>query len=88
MLSPGYPAEMALFTRGLAQAGADVIGLGDQAQSNLPDIAKPALAHYVQVGSLANGDLVAATVRDLARQVRIDQVECLWEPYIDRKSVV
>ncbi len=82
MISPGYPAEMALFTRGLAQAGAEVIGLGDQAQSNLPETAKPALAHYVQVGSLANGDLVAATVRDLARQVRIDQVECLWEPYM------
>src|SRR5580700_3742746 len=82
MISPGYPAEMAFFTRGLARAGADVIGLGDQAQSNLPETAKPALAHYVQVGSLANGDLVAATVRELARQVRIDQVECLWEPYM------
>src|SRR5579862_3766751 len=82
MISPGYPAEMALFTRGLAQAGAEVIGLGDQAQSNLPETAKPALAHYVQVGSLAAGDQVAATVRDLARQVDIHQVECLWEPYM------
>ncbi|MGH3259861.1 MAG: ATP-grasp domain-containing protein [Streptosporangiaceae bacterium] len=82
MISPGYPAEMALFTRGLAQAGAEVIGLGDQAQSNLPEAARPALAHYVQVGSLAAGDQVAATVRELARQVRIDQVECLWEPYM------
>ena len=63
MISPGYPAEMALFTRGLAQAGADVIGLGDQAQSNLPEIAKPALAHYVQVGSLAAGDQVAVGCR-------------------------
>src|SRR5580658_6398276 len=82
MISPGYPAEMALFTRGLAQAGADVIGLGDQAQSALPETARPALAHYVQVASLAASDQVAATVRELARQVRIDQVECLWEPYM------
>jgi len=82
MISPGYPAEMALFTRGLAQAGAEVIGLGDQAQSALPEIARPALAHYVQVGSLAADDQVAATVRELARQVRVDQVECLWEPYM------
>ena len=82
MISPGYPAEMALFTRGLARAGATVIGLGDQAQSNLPEAAKPALAHYHQVGSLAADDQVAATVRELARQVRIDQVECLWEPYM------
>ena len=82
MLSPGYPAEMAFFTRGLAQAGADVIGLGDQGADDLPALARDALAHYVQVGSLAAGDAVAATVRELARQVRIEQVECLWEPYM------
>ena len=30
MLSPGYPAEMAYFTRALAGVGARVIGVGDQ----------------------------------------------------------
>jgi biotin carboxylase len=82
MISPGYPAEMAFFTRGLSHAGADVIGLGDQSPEALPAIARDALAHYVQVGSLAADDQVSATVRDLARQVRIDRVECLWEPYM------
>ena len=82
MISPGYPAEMAFFTRGLGQAGADVIGLGDQSPEALPATARDALAHYVQVGSLAAEDQVAATVRDLARQLRIDLVECLWEPYM------
>jgi len=82
MISPGYPAEMAFFTRGLAVAGASVIGVGDQSVSALPVIAREALAHYIPVGSLAAEDAVAATVRDLARQVRIDRVECLWEPYM------
>jgi formate-dependent phosphoribosylglycinamide formyltransferase (GAR transformylase) len=82
MISPGYPAEMAFFTRGLAQAGASVIGLGDQPQDALPLIARDALARYVYVGSLAADDHVAATVRELARHARIDQVECLWEPYM------
>jgi biotin carboxylase len=82
MISPGYPAEMAFFTRGLGQAGVTVIGLGDQHQDALPPIAKEALDHYVRVGSLADDGQVAATVRELARQVRIDQVECLWEPYM------
>ncbi|MGB6582657.1 MAG: hypothetical protein WBF34_32580 [Streptosporangiaceae bacterium] len=82
MISPGYPAEMAFFTRGLSHAGADVIGLGDQSPEALPAIARDALAHYVHVGSLAADDHVSATVRDLARQVRIDRVECLWEPYM------
>ena len=82
MISPGYPAEMAFFTRGLGQAGATVIGLGDQSQDALPTAAREALAHYVQVGSLADEDHVVATVRAMARHLRIDQVECLWEPYM------
>jgi formate-dependent phosphoribosylglycinamide formyltransferase (GAR transformylase) len=82
MISPGYPAEMALFARGLAAAGATVIGVGDQPPSAVPQGAREALAHYVQVGSLAAGDVVTGTVRELARQVHIDRVECLWEPYM------
>ena len=82
MISPGYPAEMAFFTRGLAAAGASVIGVGDQPAGALPDIARDALAHYIGVGSLAAEDAVAGVVRELARQVRIDRVECLWEPYM------
>ena len=82
MISPGYPAEMALFTRGLAQAGATVIGLGDQSADALPPVARDALTHYIQVGSLADDLGVMATVRDLVRQVDIHQVECLWEPYM------
>jgi biotin carboxylase len=82
MISPGYPAEMAFFARGLAAAGASVIGVGDQPVASVPAIARDALAHYVPVGSLAAGDAVAAAVRELARRVRIDRVECLWEPYM------
>jgi biotin carboxylase len=82
MISPGYPAEMAFFTRGLSHAGATVIGLGDQSADALPSAARDAVTHYVQVGSLARESMVAATVRDLARQVHIHQVECLWEPYM------
>jgi formate-dependent phosphoribosylglycinamide formyltransferase (GAR transformylase) len=82
MISPGYPGEMVFFTRGLAAAGASVIGVGDQPVSSVPAIARDALAHYIPVGSLAAGEAVAATVRELARRVRIDRVECLWEPYM------
>jgi biotin carboxylase len=45
-------------------------------------MARDALAHYIPVGSLADEDVVVATVRELARQLRIDRVECLWEPYM------
>jgi formate-dependent phosphoribosylglycinamide formyltransferase (GAR transformylase) len=82
MISPGYPAEMEFFTRGLAAAGASVIGVGDQPVPALPPVARDALAHYLAVANLADERAVAATVRQLARQVRIDRVECLWEPYM------
>ena len=82
MISPGYPAEMAFFTRGLARAGVTVIGLGDQSADALPPTARDALTHYVHVGSLAADDHVAAVVRELAQRTRVDAVECLWEPYM------
>ena len=80
MLSPGYPPEMPFFTRGLAQVGARVIGLGDQHESAVPSPAREHLAAYVQVGGFNDEEAILARVRELARQTRIDRVECLWEP--------
>ena len=82
MISPGYPVEMALFTRGLAAAGADVVGLGDQHVDALPATARDALVHHVHAPRLGDTDAVVAQVLELARHVRIDRVECLWEPYV------
>lgn len=81
MISPGYPAEMALFTRALASVGADVIGVGDQPAHDLPGGAAQALRHYEHV-SLADENAVIGRVLGLAQQVRIDRIECLWEPYM------
>jgi hypothetical protein len=81
MLSPGYPAEMALFTRGLAAVGARVIGVGDQPPHALPSVAREALAHYEHV-SLSDEGAVLTALQGLARHAQIDQVECLWEPYM------
>ncbi len=80
MLSPGYPAEMPEFTRGLAEVGATVIGVGDQPAAALPDTARRALAAYVQVRSLFDE---AAAVRQIVAELRgrrIDRVESNWEP--------
>ena len=81
MLSPGFPTEMAYFTRALAGAGATVIGVGDQPPHDLPDAARNAMAHYEHV-SLADEGAVVGALHGLARHVRFDQVECLWEPYM------
>jgi hypothetical protein len=81
MLSPGFPLEMSFFTRALAAVGATVIGVGDQPREALPDGARHALSHYEHV-SLADHDAVLAALRGLSQYARIDQVECLWEPYM------
>ena len=81
MLSPGYPAEMAYFTRALTQVGAHVIGVGDQPPQSLPVPARDALAHYEHV-NLSDADAVIRALQGLSRHVSIDQVECLWEPYM------
>ena len=81
MLSPGYPAEMAYFTRALAAAGATVIGVGDQPPAELPAPARDALAHYEHV-ALADETAVLTALHGLSRHARFEQVECLWEPYM------
>ena len=78
-LSPGFPTEMTDFVRGLAEAGANVIGLGDQPEVNVPDKARNALAAYYQV-SFADPAGIIETALAIASRIRVDRVESLWEP--------
>ena len=82
MISPGFPVEQPYFTRGLARTGNHVIGLGDQPQHDLPQMAKDALSAYLHVSSFSDERAVMATVADAATKVKIDRVECTWEPYM------
>ncbi len=79
-LSPAYPAEMPSFVRGLSRVGARVIGLGDQAKESLPELARQHLTHHLQVRSMWEEGAVLHEVQQLARQVHLDRIECLWEP--------
>lgn len=78
-LSPGFPIEMNDFVRGLAEAGAQVIGMGDQPQVALPAKAQAALAGYVQV-DFSDIDGCVGSAADISRRIGIDRVESLWEP--------
>ena len=79
-IAPGYPDEMPLFVRGLAQHGARVFGLSDVAESQLPEMTRHHLSGYVQA-DIRNEDAVVATVqRASAGRVTFDRIICLWEP--------
>ncbi|MGB5347902.1 MAG: ATP-grasp domain-containing protein [Woeseia sp.] len=73
---------MADFSRGLAQCGAQVIGLGEHPASALPAVVQRSLSDYIRVASLVDSDAVLAAVRHKATRLQIDRVECLWEPFM------
>ncbi len=77
-LSPGFPAEMPLFVRGLAEVGAKVFGVGDQPVQSLPSEARQGLSDYLQVRW---GD-DQSVIEQVARWMRgrsLDRVESMWE---------
>ena len=80
MLSPGFPGDMPFFTRGLAEVGAHVYGLGDQPEGALQPEVRAALTEYRQVKSLWDAEAVVDEVRDWLRGRPLDRAECLWEP--------
>ena len=78
MLSPGFPDDLAYFTRGLAEVGARVLGVGDQGQ--LDPMVKAALSDYLHVKTLWDEPAMIAAVRGFLRGRKLDRIECLWEP--------
>jgi biotin carboxylase len=82
MISPGYPADMPEFTRGLAECGARVIGVGDSPAGGLPDLVKRSLDEYIEVRSLWDSAHVIGALRERLRGRSLERIECLWEPGI------
>jgi ATP-grasp domain len=82
LLSPGYPADMPEFTRGLAESGARVFGVGDTPPDGLLPLVRKCLDEYIPVRSLWDEDAVIACLRKQLQGQRLDRIECLWEPGI------
>jgi hypothetical protein len=82
LLSPGYPADMPEFTRGLAETGARVFGVGDSPVEGLPPLVRRCLDQYIPVRSLWDEEAVIATLGERLRGRSLDRIECLWEPGI------
>ncbi len=78
-LAPAYPPEMIQYTRGLAEVGAEVYGVGDQPQSSLPAQVKQHLHDYLQVPRIMDEDDVIARVTAWLRGRNIDRVLANWE---------
>ena len=81
-LSPTYPPEMQEYTRGLAEVGARVLGVGDQPREALPKKVRPYLADYLHVPRIMDEDDVMARVHAWLRGREVDRVLANWEPLV------
>ena len=79
-LSPAYPNDMCAFTRGLAEVGAAVFGVGDTPRDSLPAKVRPFLADYLQVPRMLDEQDVMNRVSDWLRGRAVDRVIANWEP--------
>jgi biotin carboxylase len=78
-LSPRYPPEMRQFTRGLAEVGAEVLGVGDGAPD--PELRRY-LTDYLEVPSIMDEEDVIARVHAWVRGRSIDRILANWEPLV------
>jgi len=68
------------FVHGLAEVGAEVVGVGDQPPTLLPERVRACLSGYLRVRNLWDEASVVDQVRAWLAERAVDRVECLWEP--------
>jgi biotin carboxylase len=78
-LSPHYPPEMQQYTRGLAEVGATVYGVGDAPTAGLPRSVKGHLADYLQVPRILDEADLIPRVHAWLRGREVDRVLANWE---------
>lgn len=81
-IAPTYPPEMQQYTRGLAEVGVNVFGVGDTPRGALPSHVKPYLADYLQVPGILQEEDVIQRVSGWLRGRRVDRVLSNWEPTV------
>ena len=84
-LAPSYPPEMQQYTRGLAEVGASVYGVGDAPVASLPASLKRHLYDYLQVPRLMDEDDVCNRVHAWLRGRSVDRVLSNWEVLVLRR---
>ena len=78
-LAPAFPPEMIEYTRGLAEVGAEVYGVGDTPREGLPQAVRPHLRDYLQVPRIFDEDDVIDRVSAWLKGKSIDRVLANWE---------
>lgn len=81
-IEPSFPYNQREFVRGLFEAGANVIGIGERPQAYLADDVKSWLSHYVQVKSVVHEPSLLKAVQHVQELVYVDRLEATVEAHI------
>jgi len=81
-LEPSFPANQREFVRGLYEAGARVIGIGERPKESLDGDLKKWMVHYEQVRSVVDEDALIDKVRWLQSKEWIDRLEAVIEAHV------
>jgi carbamoylphosphate synthase large subunit len=81
-IEPSFPYNQREFVRGLHDAGATVIGIGERPQEHLADDVKHWLSHYVQVKSVVHEPSLLKAVQHVQSLVYVDRLEATVEAHI------
>ncbi|AXH96799.1 ATP-grasp domain-containing protein [Ornithinimicrobium avium] len=80
-VEPHFPRNQREFPRALAEAGADVIGIGETPLDYLDEQLKSWMVHYEQVGSVTDLQQMTDAVRRVQGMVWVDRLESTIEAH-------
>lgn len=81
-IEPSFPYNQREFVRGLHEAGANIIGIGERPEEYLADDVRHWLGHYVQVQSVVHEPTLLNAVRHIQSMVYVDRMEATVEAHI------
>ena len=81
-IEPSFPYNQREFVRGLANVGANVIGIGERPVASLSNELKSWLGDYVQVGSVVHEPSLLEAVKAVQGKVWVDRLEATVEAHI------
>ena len=81
-VEPAFPSNQQEFVRGLHAVGANVIGIGERAESALPHSLRERMVHYHQVGNVTDENSMIDAVRWVQQRVDVQRMEATIEAHV------
>jgi hypothetical protein len=80
-IEPAFPPNQREFVRGLAAAGATVVGIGERPLDQLEGDLQRWMLHYHRVGNVTDVDAMTDAVRWVQERVWVDRLEAVVEAH-------